>query len=129
QTLITDHHLAGATLPEADAIVNPNAPNDMFPSKALAGVGVAFYLMAALTREIERRGWVKRAPSVAELLDLVALGTVADLVPLDRNNRVLVHQGLRRIRAGRCVPGIRALLEAANRSCDQVVAADLGYQV
>jgi single-stranded-DNA-specific exonuclease len=128
-TLITDHHLAAATLPDANAIVNPNAPGDGFPSKALAGVGVAFYLMAALTREMQARGLVSQAPSVAELLDLVALGTVADLVPLDRNNRVLVHQGLRRIRAGRCVPGIRALLEASNRTCDDVVAADLGFQV
>jgi len=128
-TVITDHHLAPATLPQATAIVNPNAPDDEFPSKALAGVGVAFYLMAALTHEMQARGLVAKAPSVAELLDLVALGTVADLVPLDRNNRVLVHQGLRRIRAGRCIPGIRALLEASNRTPAEVVAADLGYQV
>jgi single-stranded-DNA-specific exonuclease len=128
-TLITDHHLAAATLPDANAIVNPNAPGDAFPSKALAGVGVAFYLMAALTRELQARGIVSNAPPVADLLDLVALGTVADLVPLDRNNRVLVHQGLRRIRAGRCSPGIRALLEAANRLHHDVVASDLGYQV
>jgi len=128
-TLITDHHLAGATLPDADAIVNPNAPNDAFPSKALAGVGVAFYLMAALTRELQARGVIAQPPSVAELLDLVALGTVADLVPLDRNNRVLVYQGLRRIRAGRCIPGIRALLEASNRIATEAIAADLGYQV
>ncbi|HEY8538014.1 MAG TPA: single-stranded-DNA-specific exonuclease RecJ [Steroidobacteraceae bacterium] len=128
-TLITDHHLAGATLPEANAIVNPNSPGDTFPSKALAGVGVAFYLMAALTREMQERGIVRQAPSVADLLDLVALGTVADLVPLDRNNRVLVHQGLRRIRAGRCIPGIRALLEVSNRTCADAVASDLGYQV
>jgi single-stranded-DNA-specific exonuclease len=128
-TLITDHHLAGATLPDADAIVNPNVATDGFASKALAGVGVAFYVMAALTREMQRRGLVSNAPSVADLLDLVALGTVADLVPLDRNNRVLVHQGLRRIRAGRCVPGIRALLEASNRVCTEAVASDLGYQV
>jgi single-stranded-DNA-specific exonuclease len=128
-TLITDHHLAAATLPDANAIVNPNAPGDAFPSKALAGVGVAFYLMAALTREMQSRGLVTQPPSVADLLDLVALGTVADLVPLDRNNRVLVHQGLRRIRAGRCSPGIRALLEASNRTHHDVIAADLGYQV
>jgi single-stranded-DNA-specific exonuclease len=128
-TVITDHHLAAATLPDADAIVNPNAPGDDFPSKALAGVGVAFYLMAALTRELQERGALTQPASVAELLDLVALGTVADLVPLDRNNRVLVHQGLRRIRAGRCSPGIRALLEASNRTHYDVVAADLGYQV
>lgn len=129
ETLVTDHHLPAATLPEAAAIVNPNAPDDAFPSKALAGVGVAFYLMAALGREMQMRGLHPSPPSVADLLDLVALGTVADLVPLDRNNRVLVQQGLRRIRAGRCVPGIRALLEASNRSAADVVAADLGYQV
>jgi single-stranded-DNA-specific exonuclease len=128
-TLITDHHLAAATLPDANAIVNPNEPNDGFPSKALAGVGVAFYLMAALTRDMQARGLVTQASSVADLLDLVALGTIADLVPLDRNNRVLVHQGLRRIRAGRCVPGIRALLEASKRTCDDVIASDLGFQV
>lgn len=128
-TLITDHHLAASTLPDAHAIVNPNVPGDVFPSKALAGVGVAFYLMAALTREMQSKGLVAHAPSVADLLDLVALGTVADLVPLDRNNRVLVQQGLRRIRAARCVPGIRALLEASNRTCNDVVAADLGFQI
>jgi single-stranded-DNA-specific exonuclease len=128
-TLITDHHLAAATLPNADAIVNPNSPGDEFPSKALAGVGVAFYLMAALTREMQARKLIEQPPQVADLLDLVALGTVADLVPLDRNNRVLVHQGMRRIRAGRCSPGIRALLEASNRTHHEVVAADLGYQV
>jgi single-stranded-DNA-specific exonuclease len=128
-TLITDHHLAAATLPEANAIINPNAPGDAFSSKALAGVGVAFYLMAALTREMQVRNLVAQPLAVADLLDLVALGTVADLVPLDRNNRVLVHQGLRRIRAGRCSPGIRALLEASNRTHHDVVASDLGYQV
>jgi single-stranded-DNA-specific exonuclease len=128
-TLITDHHLAGATLPQANAIVNPNVATDGFPSKALAGVGVAFYLMAALTREMQARALATSVPPIAALLDLVALGTVADLVPLDRNNRVLVHQGLRRIRAGRCVPGIRALLEASNRECAVAVASDLGFQV
>lgn len=128
-TLITDHHLAAATLPDADAIVNPNAPGDEFPSKALAGVGVAFYLMAALTREMQARKLIEQPPPVSDLLDLVALGTVADLVPLDRNNRVLVHQGMRRIRAGRCAPGIRALLEASNRVPHELVASDLGYQV
>jgi single-stranded-DNA-specific exonuclease len=129
QTLITDHHLSPATLPAANAIVNPNAPGDMFPSKALAGVGVAFYLMAALTRAMQERGLCSKPPAVADLLDLVALGTVADLVPLDRNNRVLVHQGLRRIRAGRCVAGIHALVEAAGCIPSQVVAAHLGYQI
>jgi single-stranded-DNA-specific exonuclease len=129
QTLITDHHLAAASLPAANAIVNPNAPGDTFPSKALAGVGVAFYLMAALTKAMQENGLCASAPPVAELLDLVALGTIADLVPLDRNNRVLVHQGLRRIRAGRCSAGIHALLEAANRVASNIVAADLGFQI
>jgi single-stranded-DNA-specific exonuclease len=129
EVLVTDHHLPAATLPEAAAIVNPNSPGEAFPSKALAGVGVAFYLMAGLTREMQTRGMHAQPPSVADLLDLVALGTVADLVPLDRNNRVLVQQGLRRIRAGRCVPGIRMLLEAAGRSASTAIAADLGYQV
>lgn len=128
-TLITDHHLAAATLPDANAIVNPNASGDGFPSKALAGVGVAFYLMAALTREMQTRGLIAHPCPVAELLDLVALGTVADLVPLDRNNRVLVYQGLRRIRAGRCAPGIRALLETSKRTFDDAIAADLGFHV
>jgi single-stranded-DNA-specific exonuclease len=129
ETLITDHHLAGESLPAATVIVNPNAPGESFPSKALAGVGVAFYVMAALTREMQTRGLCSNPPPVADLLDLVALGTIADLVPLDRNNRVLVHQGLRRIRAGRCSAGVRALLESANRSPPQVVAADLGFQL
>lgn len=129
ETLVTDHHLPAATLPAATAIVNPNAPGDGFASKALAGVGVAFYLMAALTREMQVRGLCQQPPAVAELLDLVALGTIADLVPLDRNNRVLVQQGLRRIRAGRCRPGIRAILEASNRGMANVVASDLGFQV
>lgn len=128
-TLVTDHHLPAATLPDAAAIVNPNAPGEQFASKALAGVGVAFYLMAALTREMQVRGLCARPAPVADLLDLVALGTIADLVPLDRNNRVLVSQGLRRIRAGRCLPGIRALLEAANRPLASLVAADLGFQI
>jgi single-stranded-DNA-specific exonuclease len=129
ETLITDHHLAPVSLPEANAIVNPNAPGDSFPSKALAGVGVAFYLMAALSRTMQERGLCSNAPPIADLLDLVALGTIADLVPLDRNNRVLVHQGLRRIRAGRCNAGIRALLEAANCIPENVVAAHLGFQI
>ena len=129
ETLITDHHLSPVTVPAANAIVNPNAPGDTFPSKALAGVGVAFYLMAALTRAMQERSLCANPPAVAELLDLVALGTIADLVPLDRNNRVLVHQGLRRIRAGRCTAGIHALLEAANCIPSNVVAADLGFQI
>jgi len=128
-TLITDHHLPPATLPAATAIVNPNVQGDIFPSKSLAGVGVAFYLLAALTRELVARGLCVSAPSVAELLDLVALGTIADLVPLDRNNRILVHQGVRRIRAGRCLPGVRALIECSGRTVAQTVAADIAYQV
>jgi single-stranded-DNA-specific exonuclease len=122
--LVTDHHLPGNALPRADAIVNPNLAGSTFGSGALAGVGVAFYVMAALAREL---GGALHRP--ADLLDLVALGTVADVVTLDQNNRVLVEQGLRRIRAGRCVPGIRALLESAGRRLDLVTAADLGFAV
>jgi single-stranded-DNA-specific exonuclease len=122
--LVTDHHLPGAALPPAEVIVNPNLADSTFPSRALAGVGVAFYVVAALAQALGEKEW-----KPADLLDLVALGTVADLVPLDRNNRVLVAQGLRRIRAGRCVPGIRALVEAAGRRLDQLSAADLGYLI
>jgi len=129
EVLVTDHHLPAATLPPAAAIVNPNLPSARFPSRALAGVGVAFYLMAALTRRMRDAALIQGdAPSVADLLDLVALGTVADLVALDQNNRVLVQQGLRRIRAGRCAPGIRALLEHSGRRLDDIVAADLAFQ-
>jgi len=120
--LVTDHHLPGKTLPRAAVIVNPNLPGSTFGSSALAGVGVAFYVMAALAREL---GDADYRP--AELLDLVALGTVADVVPLDHNNRILVAQGLRRIRAGRCVPGIRALIESAARRLDQATASGLGF--
>src|SRR3954469_18371870 len=109
QVLVTDHHLPGPSLPDADVIVNPNVPGSRFGSRALAGVGVAFYVMAAVRRELDNRGTVVMPP-VTDFLDLVALGTVADLVPLDANNRVLVAQGIRRIRAGRAVAGIRALL-------------------
>src|ERR1700694_3043651 len=122
--LVTDHHLPGAVLPRAEVIVNPNVAGSTFGSPALAGVGVAFYVVAALARVLGDSGF-----RVAALLDLVALGTVADVVPLDRNNRVLVAQGLRRIRAGRCVPGIRALLESASRRLEQITAADLGFAV
>ncbi|HSG65569.1 MAG TPA: single-stranded-DNA-specific exonuclease RecJ, partial [Gammaproteobacteria bacterium] len=129
EVLVTDHHLPAATLPPAAAIVNPNLPSARFPSRALAGVGVAFYLMAALTRRMQDAALIRGdAPSVADLLDLVALGTIADLVALDQNNRVLVQQGLRRIRAGRCAPGIRALLEHSGRRLDDIVAADLAFQ-
>ena len=131
EVLVTDHHLPGPSLPEAAAIVNPNLPGEAFASKALAGVGVAFYVMAALTRALRDRGALADAAAAnpADLLDLVALGTVADVVPLDFNNRILVAQGLRRIRAGRCVPGIAALLEIAGRKLETVVAQDLGFQV
>jgi single-stranded-DNA-specific exonuclease len=128
QVLVTDHHLPGAVLPDADCIVNPNVPGCGFGSKALAGVGVAFYVMAAVRRAIEGLGTVV-LPPVTDFLDLVALGTVADLVPLDVNNRVLVSQGIRRIRAGRAVPGIRALLAIGNRSVPAVTAADLGFTI
>ncbi len=122
--LVTDHHLPGARLPRAAVIVNPNLPGSTFGSSNLAGVGVAFYVIAALAR---RLGDCDFKP--AELLDLVALGTVADVVPLDRNNRILVAAGLRRIRAGRCVPGILALLDCAGRSHAEIAAADLGFAV
>lgn len=129
--LVTDHHLPGPALPEAAAIVNPNLAGEAFGSKALAGVGVAFYLMAALTRALREHGALPDpgAANPADLLDLVALGTIADVVPLDFNNRILVAQGLRRIRAGRCVAGLAALLELAGRRLDTVVAQDLGFQV
>ncbi|HEV7607720.1 MAG TPA: single-stranded-DNA-specific exonuclease RecJ [Steroidobacteraceae bacterium] len=128
QVLVTDHHLPGSELPAADVIVNPNVPGSTFGSRALAGVGVAFYVMAALRRETDARGMVT-TPPVTDFLDLVALGTVADLVPLDVNNRVLVAQGIRRIRAGRAVPGIRALLAIGNRSLSSLTAADLGFTI
>ena len=127
EVLITDHHLPGAELPAANVIVNPNLGGSRFGSRALAGVGVAFYVMAALRRALGAAGLAGAAPGVAELLDLVALGTVADVVPLDANNRVLVAQGLKRIRAGRCVPGIRALLAIAGRGAADLTAADLAF--
>ncbi|MCA4824588.1 MAG: single-stranded-DNA-specific exonuclease RecJ [Serratia rubidaea] len=131
QVLVTDHHLPGETLPAAEAIVNPNLRGCIFPSKALAGVGVAFYLMLALRARLRDSGWFEQRalamPNLAELLDLVALGTVADVVPLDANNRILVYQGLNRIRAGKCRPGIRALLEVANREARNLAANDLGF--
>ncbi len=128
--LVTDHHLQGDELPDAAAIINPNLRSARFGSRNLAGVGVAFYLMAALTQVMRDRGLLPpdAVTNPADLLDLVALGTVADVVPLDLNNRILVEQGLRRIRAGRCVPGLRALLENAGRQLDSVVSQDLGFQ-
>ena len=128
--LITDHHLPGAELPDANVIVNPNLAGSRFGSRALAGVGVAFYILAALERRLaEAGGSGARTPVVAQLLDLVALGTVADVVPLDANNRVLVAQGLKRIRAGRCVAGIKALLAIAGRGAADLTAADLAFGV
>lgn len=128
--LVTDHHLPGLELPRANVIVNPNAGASAFGSRALAGVGVAFYVLAALKRRLDTEGLTPRgAPSPAEHLDLVALGTIADLVPLDGNNRVLVAQGLKRIRAERCVAGIRALLALAGRRQSELTATDLAFGV
>jgi single-stranded-DNA-specific exonuclease len=128
--LVTDHHLPGAQLPEANVIVNPNLAGSRFGSRSLAGVGVAFYVVAALARRLDELHLAAGAtPLAAQLLDLVALGTVADLVPLDANNRVLVAQGLKRIRAGRCTAGIRALLAIAGRAAPELCAADLGFGV
>lgn len=133
RVLITDHHLPGRELPRADAIVNPHQPGCMFPGKNLAGVGVIFYVLSALRGRLRDSGWFARAgieePNMARWLDLVALGTVADVVPLDKINRVLVHQGLARIQAGQMRPGILALLELANRDHRRLVASDLGFAV
>ncbi|TGC92695.1 single-stranded-DNA-specific exonuclease RecJ [Salmonella enterica subsp. enterica serovar Wilhelmsburg] len=131
--IVTDHHLPGDTLPDAEAIINPNLRDCEFPSKSLAGVGVAFYLMLALRTFLRDKGWFDERgiapPNLAELLDLVALGTVADVVPLDANNRILTWQGLSRIRAGKCRPGIKALLEISNRDPQQLAASDLGFEL
>lgn len=133
KVLITDHHLPGSTLPAADALVNPNQPGDAFPSKHLAGVGVIFYVLTALRTRLRETGWFATRgmaePNLAQFLDLVALGTVADVVTLDHTNRILVEQGLQRIRMGRCVPGIRALLEIAQRPAARLTATDLGFQL
>jgi len=131
EVLITDHHLPGAELPRAAAIVNPNQPGCGFPSKSLAGVGVMFYVMLALRAELRKRGAFsgKDEPNLGDLLDLVALGTVADVVPLDFNNRVLVTQGLKRIRAGRMQEGVRALLAVAGREPSRAGSFDLGFLV
>ncbi|MGR5093385.1 single-stranded-DNA-specific exonuclease RecJ [Vibrio maritimus] len=131
KVLVTDHHLPGSELPNVDAMVNPNLNECGFPSKALAGVGVAFYLMMALCVYMRKRNWFAEQgmaePKLMELIDLVALGTVADVVPLDENNRILVHQGLQRIRAGKARPGIQALIEIAKRDARKLVAADFGF--
>jgi single-stranded-DNA-specific exonuclease len=133
RTLITDHHLPGATLPDAAAIVNPNQPGCPFPSKSIAGVGVIFYVMLALRGQLRASGWFAEQlipePNLADLLDLVALGTVADVVALDRNNRILVDEGLKRIRAGRTRPGINAILQIANRALANLSSSDLGFSI
>lgn len=129
--LVTDHHLPGQVLPDVDAMVNPNLESCHFPSKALAGVGVAFYLMMALCVHMRKHNWFAeqgmQEPKLMELIDLVALGTVADVVPLDENNRILVHQGLQRIRAGKARPGIQALIEVAKRDARRLMASDFGF--
>ena len=131
--IVTDHHLPGKTLPEAWAIINPNQPGCVFPSKNLAGVGVAFYLLSGLRKTLRDIGWFidngMEEPNMAAWLDLVALGTVADVVPLDQVNRALVHQGLMRIRSGRCRPGIQALLRIAGKNPKRLVATDLGFAI
>jgi single-stranded-DNA-specific exonuclease len=131
--IVTDHHLPGERLPAAAAIVNPNQPGDSFPSKCLAGVGVMFYLLIALRATLRAQGWFDarglKEPNLGRLLDLVALGTVADVVPLDANNRILVAQGVSRIRAGRAQPGVVALLEVAGRDRSRLTAADLAFAV
>ena len=131
--LVTDHHLPGASLPEAEVIVNPNQPGCAFGSKSLAGVGVMFYVLTALRATLRQRGWFDEegitGPNLGDSLDLVALGTVADVVPLDRNNRILVAAGLARIRSGRARPGIEALFEVAGRDHRQATASDLGFIV
>ena len=133
RVLVTDHHLAGDELPDADAIINPNQPGDEFPTKNIAGVGVAFYLLLALRSRLRDDNWFSEqklaVPNLAELLDLVALGTVADVVPLDHVNRILVKQGLARINSGQACPGILALIDVANRKPGNLAAADLGFSV
>ena len=131
--VVTDHHLPAATLPIADAIVNPNQPGCTFPSKMLAGVGVIFYVMLAVRSLLREQGWFTEKniaePNLAELLDLVALGTVADVVPLDYNNRILVSQGLARIRSGKVRAGIKALIDVAGRESERLIASDFGFAI
>lgn len=130
RVLITDHHLPANEIPEADAIINPNLPEEVFPSRHLAGVGVIFYVMLGLRQTLRERGWFSKLriePKLSILLDLVALGTIADVVKLDTLNRILVEQGLRRIRAGACIPGISALLQLGGRAAATIVASDLGF--
>ena len=127
--LVTDHHLPGNELPQAAVIINPNLKGSKFPSRNLAGVGVAFYLLARIGRMLEEQGQTAAAKIPARYLDLVALGTVADVVPLDHNNRILVQQGLMRMRAGQAVPGIAALLKQSGRGLTRCVSTDLGFSV
>lgn len=133
EVIVTDHHLPAETLPAAHAIVNPNQPDDAFPSKCLAGCGVIFYVLLALRSRLRELDWFKQQglaePNMAQYLDLVALGTVADVVPLDQNNRILVDQGLKRIRSEQCCAGIKALLEISKRRLHRVMASDLGFAV
>ena len=132
KVIITDHHLPGEELPDANAIVNPNCTGDGFPSKNLAGVGVVFYLMSVLRSALRARNWFtlpRKEPNLARLLDLVALGTVADLVALDDNNRILIRQGMDRIRQGLCSPGLLALLRLGKRDYRHLVASDLAFAV
>ena len=132
KVIVTDHHLPGEALPAAHAIVNPNCPGDQFPSKALAGVGVIFYLVSVVRGALRERNWFtlpRKEPNLAHLLDLVALGTVADLVSLDTNNRILVRQGMDRIRQGICSPGLLALLRLGKRDYRHLVASDLAFAV
>lgn len=133
QVIVTDHHLPGKTLPAADALVNPNQHDCHFASKSIAGVGVAFYLMLAIRAELRKRNWFTEQniaePHLASLLDIVALGTVADVVALDVNNRILISNGIKRIKAGKCRPGILALLDIAKRNPQRLVAADFGFAV
>ncbi len=133
RVLITDHHLPGPTLPAADALVNPNQPDDKFPCKQLAGVGVIFYVLSALRTRLRETGWFAARglaePVMAQFLDLVAVGTVADVVPLAHANRVLVEQGLRRIRQGRCIPGVTALFAVAGRSLARATAGDAAFAI
>ena len=133
KVLITDHHLPGEQLPEADAIVNPNLIDDQFPSGNIAGVGVIFYVLMALRGRLRENHWFEqqkiKQPNLAQLLDYVALGTVADVVALDQVNRILVHQGLLRIRSGHAHPGIKALIEKSNRQVNSINSADLGFAI
>jgi single-stranded-DNA-specific exonuclease len=129
RVLITDHHIPNCELPPADVIINPNQVDDVSPSKCLAGVGVIFYVMLALRTHLRKSGWFKDRyePNMAQFLDLVAIGTVSDMVPLDHQNRILVEQGLKRIRAGRCIPGITALCSIAGKNQKRLVASDIGF--